>query len=308
MSLVSVSSDLANQQRKEANEALERQHEEKRCTDEIKKEEGMQKVRCEYIKCLDFYRLWFQSDSCWKTRRDVRKGLGKINTKGGKLDALKMNIQIRYLGFGWVECHTTWSKDGKNKTVKQLKARLIEIMNMTRDKEVPMRLYPKKFGLAAQKDNLPVLGQLTEAVKYIYESSAAGNQELDIQSPKEWKEREESSQDEGMRFRMQQPGDRLTLDATFVGTRIQYLAEFGEDESEESKDDNSDSEIKTNMHWCTGTIEEIYDEGPSALVSWDAIPRFDYPASQTVEDFPANKFKCKCVGGWIGYKEVDYGL
>lgn len=101
--------------------ALEAQAEEKKNADEMRKEDALKNVRQEYVKCLQYHWLWFDSDCCWKTRREVRRELGKIKTKGGKFEALKTNILIRHLGFGWTECHTQWSKDGSKKSVKQLR-------------------------------------------------------------------------------------------------------------------------------------------------------------------------------------------
>jgi len=102
-----------------------------------------------------------------------------------------------------------------------------------------------------------------------------------------------------------------------IGKRIQILASFGEEESDNDDDDgngdvvgdgNGDDNKSDDLHWCTGTIEEIYDDGKEALVLWETIPKFGYPESRTVESFPAHKFKSKTLGGWILYKEVDYGL
>jgi hypothetical protein len=128
-----------------------------------------------------------------------------------------------------------------------------------------------------------------------------------------------------MRFMMQQPGNRLILDASFVGKRIQILASFGDDESDDDEDNsdgidndenrevvddgNRDDEKSKNLHWCTGTIEKVFgNKRNEALVLWEAIPKFDYPEQKSVEEFPPHKFKSKKCGGWILYKEVDYGL
>jgi hypothetical protein len=105
----------------------------------------------------------------------VKEGLEKINTKGGQLDALKTNILIQYWGMGWTECYTAMSKDGIKKSVNELKARLIEIIENTKDKTIPDRLYPAKFGTAMLTDKLPVLGTVTEIVKHMNTSSAEGD-------------------------------------------------------------------------------------------------------------------------------------
>ena len=43
---------------------------------------------------------------------------------------LKDNIEIRVIGFGWQQFKTTWSKDGKQKSIQQLEERLKEIIRL----------------------------------------------------------------------------------------------------------------------------------------------------------------------------------
>ena len=50
--------------------------------------------------------------------------------KKDKIEALRDNTQIHYLGIGRYETQTYWSKGGTLLSVPQLTARLIEILKM----------------------------------------------------------------------------------------------------------------------------------------------------------------------------------
>jgi hypothetical protein len=77
------------------------------------------------------------SDRYWKSAAEVKAGLRKLKYVKDKEAALKDNVNIRFSGFGWVDCHTTWLKNGKKKTIPELTDRLIEIIKMTRQREIP---------------------------------------------------------------------------------------------------------------------------------------------------------------------------
>ena len=60
------------------------------------------------------------SDRFLKTVADVRKGVKALNLKKDKEAAVKDNIHICFKGFGFEEAKTTFSKDGKKKSLAVL--------------------------------------------------------------------------------------------------------------------------------------------------------------------------------------------
>ena len=56
-----------------------------------------------------------------------------LKLKKDKEAALRDNINMRFKGLGFKEAHTTWSKNGKKKTLPQLQARLIEVLKIKKD-------------------------------------------------------------------------------------------------------------------------------------------------------------------------------
>jgi len=68
---------------------------------------------------------------CWRIADDVKKGLRIFEFKCGKEGVLKDNINIRYKykGYGWPDCHVMWSENGVKKTIPELKAELLGVLN-----------------------------------------------------------------------------------------------------------------------------------------------------------------------------------
>ena len=108
----------------------------KRQKEEALKQLGLEKATEEHIECL-IYHMMYGSERCWKTTDKVREGMKGLRYKKDKEQALKDNIQMRFRGLGWVDCHTTWSKDGKKNTLHTLQGRFIEILGLTDGWEVP---------------------------------------------------------------------------------------------------------------------------------------------------------------------------
>ena len=157
------------------NRELDRQREAKKAKEELIKAEGLEKASNQYIECLVYHKLW-DSDRCWKTAAEVRKGVKDLRFKKDKEQALKDNIQIRFKGFGWDDARTTWSKDGKKKSIAVLQSRLIEIITKTKKWNVP----DKPPSRVPQRNELPVVGTLTRKVRMLDEAANATADQMDI--------------------------------------------------------------------------------------------------------------------------------
>ena len=108
-----------------------------------------------------YHRMW-DSKACWKTFSEVAAGLRDIKTKGGKVAALKDNIQIRWKGLVWMECETRWTVDGHEMTIPELSNRLKELIIMQQKKKW---VIPEKSAvLVPQRKNITFLGTATRQV------------------------------------------------------------------------------------------------------------------------------------------------
>ena len=264
------------------NIALERQRDAKRTKEEMAKKKFMASAHDRYDKSRMYYWMWYNSEQCWKTEEDVTLGLAMLTYKKDMEKALRENILIRYDGFGWKDCRTLWTRDGKKKKVEELAARLVEIIQMTSDRPIPDKLVLQE-NIPKRRD-LPILGQLTAKVKYLYAKSES-----------EFVEREDDI--ELVDGRVERVGE-LKLE---IGKRIEYLAEFSDDLE---YDNDEEDEVEPILHWCGGVIEQVCDGGDAAWVLWDNIPQYNYEASKSLEAFEVEDFEGDCAGAWRWSKDL----
>lgn len=298
IALASTAMKYKTATKKANNIGLERVYRVKQQKEEVMRLAGIKKASEEYIQCL-IYHTMSKSDRCWKTAADVRKGLANIQYVKDQELALKDNIQMRYLGMGFNDCHTTWTKDRKKKGIDVLAKRLIEIIKLTRGRPTPDRLVPKHCG--EKRKELPTMGHITAAVVYIREKHAARINDFDLSCRRIWKER-----DTNMVERMQKPG-AVSLNDSHVGKQIEIHSEFGEENDE--YDPFAEDIVSKMSVWCRGTIVVVDEESESAWVEWDAIPSVGYPATRVETDFPSYNYNNgNAIGSWRFVVDVDYGV
>ncbi len=68
------------------------------------------------------------SPHCWKTVRQALDEFEKLASKKDKLECVKEQILIQYLGLGWEEAHHLWSKNKHQYTASELLKHLCEIV------------------------------------------------------------------------------------------------------------------------------------------------------------------------------------
>ena len=66
-----------------------------------------------------------------------------------------------YKGMGWEDCHTTWSKDGRKKTIPELQKHLISIITLTKGR----KLLDKPPTKIPQRKKMIVLGTVSNKIK-----------------------------------------------------------------------------------------------------------------------------------------------
>ncbi len=75
---------------------------------------------------------------CWKSVRQALDKFKKLTSKKEKIECVKEQILIRYLGLGWEEAHHPWSKNKHIYTALELLKHLCEVVIPLQDtKEVP---------------------------------------------------------------------------------------------------------------------------------------------------------------------------
>ena len=83
----------------------------------------------------------------------------KLKSKTAKLDAVKEQIKIRVLGFGWDDLHIPWSSSGIHQSPEQLLTYLIDTLIPAQT----TRIVPEtpKITLPSREKNMPTLGTRT---------------------------------------------------------------------------------------------------------------------------------------------------
>ena len=72
------------------------------------KNDGLQRKYATALTYLDVA----HSPAFWKTKKDARKEFTRLGSKTAKLEAVKFQIRIRVIGFGWKDLHHSWSEGG----------------------------------------------------------------------------------------------------------------------------------------------------------------------------------------------------
>ncbi len=78
------------------------------------------------------------SPRCWKTVQQTLDEFEKLSTKKDKIECVKEQILISYLGLGWEEAHHPWSTNKHQYTASELLKHLCKVFIPLQDvKEVP---------------------------------------------------------------------------------------------------------------------------------------------------------------------------
>ena len=68
---------------------------------------------------MDYYQCCC-SEHHWKSIEGAEEIYGQLSSEAKQLNAVKEQILIRKIGFGWVECSHQWSQEGHQYSSKKL--------------------------------------------------------------------------------------------------------------------------------------------------------------------------------------------
>ena len=107
--------------------AIEKQRRHKQNKHDLLKKMKLMKAQQLYINALTYIEM-YHSPVEWKTKPEALEVFSKLTSKTAKLEAIKNQIRIRVLGFGWTDLHISWSKDSIHKSPEQLLTHLTDII------------------------------------------------------------------------------------------------------------------------------------------------------------------------------------
>jgi hypothetical protein len=213
----------------------------------------LQLTKKDLINISYLYQNYF-SPRCWKTVRQALDEFEKLTSKKDKLECVKEQILIRYLGLGWEEAHHPWSKNKHQYTASELLKHLCEIVIPLQDiNEVPKQAPIK---LPTRPDNF-TLGTKSADLIQLDNGALAREELIRLNAMLERDQREMSGFGDQL-MEMQQTS--WAIDKIWKGSlKIDLCFAYGDE----------DGEI---MQWCQGTVLKILREEKTYVtveIRWD---------------------------------------
>ena len=277
-SLLQFALNVAPAVRKSEKISLDKQRDSKRTRQDKLRRKKMLAVQLEYANALTYMDM-FHSQACWKSKKDAKAAFKKLNSHAAKLEAVKDQIRIRVIGFGWKDLHHPWSKNGVDYTPDQLLSHLIDRIIPQQNKrgvpEVPPMTLPSR----------KITKQLGTKTSDIDELDRRYEQEKEGLISEAIKMRDDlEGQGISDRYERMQP-PRPEVDANLVGLDIEQLWTFVEEDGTEV------------LQWCQGTVVAIKTRD-RIHIKWreDCLRDGDMPITEEV--LKKSKYNKHVEGGW----------
>ena len=205
---------------------------------EMKEEEGAQKSLIDAW----FLHKQFFSPACWDTVDKAKQSYSKLTTKKDKLERVKEQILMRYIGLGWEDAHHPWSYQGRAYTPDELFNHLVNtVIPLQEIHEAPVN--PPVI-LPSIGDNV-IIGTKSSTRKTIDESRNVKGEELRDRVADDISKMEDEGMVDAVEYMQETawPLERILAG----GFRIQVCYKYY---------DENDATTET-LQWCTGVIEEV---------------------------------------------------
>ena len=157
-SLVQFALNFAPEMKRHTTEAVKRQRAAKLEKQNILRKRKLIAAQSAYAIALSYIEF-FHSNNGWRTEAQCRKAFSKLGSKTARLEAVKTQIRIRTVGFGWKDLHHSWSKDGKHYLPEELLEHLTHVMIPEQKKRGIPKVPPVKLPSCGDR---PQLGTVTE--------------------------------------------------------------------------------------------------------------------------------------------------
>ncbi len=168
-SLMKFALKIAPAVRRSEKTALDKQRESKQKKQDLLRNKKILAVQKEYSNALTYIDM-FHSPACWRTKNDAQKAFESLRSKAARMEAIKEQIRIRVIGFGWKDHHHAWSNYGVEYHPEDLFRHLIQKIIPEQTK----RGIPEKPNMELpSRKATPQLGTLTsdvEALEHHYEN------------------------------------------------------------------------------------------------------------------------------------------
>ena len=265
------------------------------------KKKAINKAKDDYIhKCSLFEQ--FHSLVCWKTPDQVDIELNKIKGAETKLDTVKQNIKIYVKRLGMKQLLIPWSHNNVQHSLQHLTFYFKTIIASFHEQNVEVQSL--KIKLPSQK-HLHTLSDVAAEVQDL--EKRAAKEEKQLQSKAHEIRRDKEVQRKFDRSANIQPFASPEIDETLIGTRLDVLCNYFDNEKE-----------KNTLIWCQGEVVQVsngenqlkdpdkksraksayYKKGEAVIIRWDANKDKDREeeTSDTVQILQKKKWNGKVDG------------
>ena len=264
--------------RKEEKVQLNIQREAKLEKQRLLREKKMLACQREYGDKLTYIEM-SKSQRFWNTKAIASKEYKKLESKTAKLNAVKEQIKIRVIGFGWKDLHHAWSQDGTAYSPDQLFKYLVD----TLIPQQSVRGIPNSADIdLPSRKAFPTLGQTTADVARL-DQRYEDEKEAAIEAAIEMRDRLEA---DGVidRHEKMQPA-RPDVDENLIGAELEILYSYDEPDG------------STRNMWCQGIVVAVRTNN-RIHIEWDASTLRDGDIPITEETLLKSKYNKHVVGGW----------
>lgn len=236
--------------------ALEKQFEKRRMKEEIALQEKYKGASNDYIVAIYFFEQ-FHSPRCWNTVEEAEEFYSELKSESKRLEAVKEQILIRYLGLGWEDAHHPWSEGGpagrNSFTSKRLFEHLVEVVIPMADVlEVPTEP-PVTIPTLPNMQTLGTMSELAEDLEKLSEEKLI---DFKKKAHDEIDQREERG--DGDRWYERQRITAPKLDKNLKGFHIEMLFSYSSDDGTQC------------FGWYHGIIQQVVNEKTNRVrIKWD---------------------------------------
>mmetsp|Transcript_26186 Transcript_26186/g.44648 ORF Transcript_26186/g.44648 Transcript_26186/m.44648 type:complete len:365 (-) Transcript_26186:8-1102(-) len=280
-SLLLFALSVAPAVRQAEKKALDKQRLVKKEKQDMLRKRKLIAVQTEYANALTYIDM-FHSPAGWKTRKEARTKFNALGSKTAKLDAVKEQIRIRVIGFGWKDLHHPWSKDGYEYTSEELLEYLLT------------KLIPEQ---AKSKRGIPAKPTMTLPSRK--QTMQLGTKTLDVVDlDAAYKEDKEQAIEEaiGLRDRLEndgksdryekcQPPKPKKIDSSLEGAKIEQLWILTEPDGTKVR------------QWYQGKVVAVKKRS-KVRIKWNSECLRDGDLEITEERFLISKFNKHVEEGW----------
>jgi len=213
----------------------------------------LQSTEKDLINISYLYQKYF-SPRCWKSVHQALDEFEQLTLKKEKIECVKEQILIRYLGLGWEEAHHPWSKNKHTYTASELLKHLCEVVIPLQDTKVVPDQPPIK--LPTRPDGF-TLGTKSADLIQLDDGALAREERIRLNAMLERDRREDSGFGDQL-MEMQQTS--WAIDKIRLGSfKIDMCFSYGDD----------DGEI---LEWCQGKVMKLLKEERTfaiVQIKWD---------------------------------------